>query len=110
MIQAVGFSAWSASSGDYFSALSSAGAASSCKLEGPCYPVVTSQANQWHVCHTSELSDLPLSSTAVNGLTDCIACCAENTPSADATCNVMVRKMRNCARARAHVRFFSLVC
>ena len=68
------------------SSLSAAGLSSSCALKGPCYPVLTSQANQWHTCQTQKLTGLPLSSSAVDGLTTCISCCEVTTPSAVASC------------------------
>ena len=83
---ALSFSAWTQAGADYFSALSAAGASSSCAMLGPCYPVLTSQANVWQTCQTQKLSNLPLNTAAVNGLTTCIACCNSATAYADASC------------------------
>ena len=82
--QAVSFASWAATGGNYFSNLSASGVASSCALKGPCYPVVTSQANVWQTCQTQTLKNLPLSTSAVNGLTNCINCCGLS-PAAVAT-------------------------
>lgn len=83
---ALSFSAWTQAESNYFSALSSAGVSSSCALLGPCYPVLTSQANVWQTCQTQKLSNLPLNTAAVNGLTTCIACCNSATAYSDNSC------------------------
>ena len=81
-------SAWSAQSYNYFGQLSGAGKASSCALQGPCYPVLTSQANVWHSCQTQTLEDLPLDTLAVGRLTTCINCCTTVVnASRNAVCN-----------------------
>ena len=86
---ALSFSAWSAADADYFTSLSAAGKASSCALKGPCYPVLTSQANVWQTCQTQKLTNLPLSTAAVTGLTTCISCCNSATAYTDASCSVL---------------------
>ena len=86
---ALSFSDWSQADGDYYPSLSTAGKTSSCALQGPCYPVLTSQANVWQTCQTQKLTNLPLSTTAVNGLTTCISCCNSATAYTDASCSVL---------------------
>jgi hypothetical protein len=92
---------WSASA-DYYEALSPDGKQSSCALEGPCYPVLTSQANVWHSCHTQKLENLPLSTDDVDGLVTCISCCDANNLTAT-TCNATANyvRLRNVVLAAA---------
>jgi hypothetical protein len=83
---------WSASA-DYYTELSAGGKATSCALQGPCYPVLTSQANVWHSCHTQKLENLPLSTDDVDDLVSCINCCDANNLTAT-TCNAAANYVR----------------
>lgn len=78
-------SAWGGLGANYFARLSPTGVSSSCALTGPCYPVLTTQANVWHTCQPQSLSNLPLSSAGPDGLAACFGCC-EQRPVA-ASCN-----------------------
>jgi hypothetical protein len=79
-------SAWAAAKGNLYSSMSPAGLAASCGLTGPCYPVLTSQANVWNTCTPQTLSNLPVSAAAVAGLTTCISCCSLPSPYSGSQC------------------------
>jgi hypothetical protein len=76
---------------NYFNSLSTSGQAASCALQGPCFPVLTSQANVWQVCQTQTMKNLPVNPTKVTLLQQCFSCC--NTANAQTTsaCNATVR-------------------
>ena len=78
---------WSSRNYDYFALLNATAQLDSCKLLGPCFPVLTAQANVWSTCQTQTLKNLPLSTAKVDGLERCIDCC--KTPDANTTssCN-----------------------
>ena len=84
-------SSWAGAGYNYFTSLAPAAQATSCALQGPCYPVLTSQANVWHTCQTQTLNNLPVNPTAVALLQQCFSCC--NVPAAQGTaaCNATVR-------------------
>jgi len=78
---------WSSLNYNYFSQLSTGAQRSSCALSGPCYPVVTQQANVWSTCQTQTLTNLPLSTGKVSGLESCISCCQLPFANKTAACN-----------------------
>ena len=72
--------AWAARNYDYFALLNASAVASSCQLQGPCWPVVTSNVDSFHICNYAQLTNLPLNAQTVTGLQQCFNCCSN--PSA----------------------------
>jgi choline transporter-like protein 2/4/5 len=87
--------AWAGAQYNYFTSLAPAAQATSCALQGPCYPVLTSQANVWHTCQTQTMKNLPVNPTAVALLQQCFSCCNIAGAAGTAACNATVRE--NCA-------------
>ena len=80
-------SAWANANYDYFAVLNSTYVASSCALQGPCYPVLTPQLDSHHTCQYEALQNVPLDVSAVASFQACVNCCTEPAPLADPVCN-----------------------
>lgn len=79
-------SAWTNANFDYFAGLNSTFVASSCALQGPCYPVLTPQLDSHHTCQYEALQNVPLNTAAVASFQSCVNCCTEAAPQSDPVC------------------------
>lgn len=71
---------------DYFDVLNSTYVASSCALQGPCYPVLTPQLDSHHTCQYETMTNVPLNTVAVASFQSCVNCCTEAAPLNDPVC------------------------